>query len=285
MLIEEHVTVSEEPRVELFTARSTGPAARALLVIQGGPDWDHSFLLEPLVKLAESHLLVFADLRGCGRSTAGLPDQAYNPDAATADLVKLLDALRIERADVLGFSYGGMLVQRLALAAPERVRRLIVASSSVTPVPEGAYDDWPEAARLQAPGNEAWAALMENPTPEKTRAHAVACIPANVWMPDSHDELRRRLDAARFSAEWARPFIAGTLRSARPDDSQARLAALDIPILLLHGRQDMTFPAALAEQAAAAIPEARAVIIDQAGHMAHIDQPEAWLHAVTEFLG
>lgn len=46
----------------------------------------------------------------------------------------------------------------------------------------------------------------------------------------------------------------------------------------------MTFPAALAEETADLIPSARAVIIDNAGHMAHIDQPRAWLDALTGFL-
>ncbi|HZP50091.1 alpha/beta hydrolase, partial [Actinocrinis sp.] len=81
-----------------------------------------------------------------------------------------------------------------------------------------------------------------------------------------------------------RPYLAGTLPSARPEHAADRLAALGLPILLLHGRQDMTFPAALAEQAASAIPLARAVVIDQASHVAHIDQPDQWLAAVGTFL-
>jgi pimeloyl-ACP methyl ester carboxylesterase len=46
----------------------------------------------------------------------------------------------------------------------------------------------------------------------------------------------------------------------------------------------MTVPAALAQHAAALIPAARAVILDDAGHMAHIDQPEPWIRAVSRFL-
>lgn len=284
MLIEECVTVSQEPPVALFTARSSGPANRTLLVIHGGPGWDHSYLLEPLVELADTRQLVFADLRGCGRSTVGLPDTAYNPAAAVTDLVSLLDVLGIECADVLGFSYGGLLAQRLALTAPQRVRRLIIASSSIAPVPDDAYDDWPELAQLQVEGNDAWAKVLNDPTAETTRLHAIASIAADVWKPESREELRRRLETVRFSAEWARPFIAGTLPSGRPDDSQARLAALGLPILLLQGRQDTTFPAALADRTAAQMPNTRAVILDQAGHMTHIDQPQAWLRAITEFL-
>jgi pimeloyl-ACP methyl ester carboxylesterase len=51
-----------------------------------------------------------------------------------------------------------------------------------------------------------------------------------------------------------------------------------------HGRYDMTFPSAYVQEAVNAIPSARVTILDDAGHMAHIDQPEAWLAAVSEFL-
>ena len=283
MLIEEHVPVCEDPQVELFTARSHGPAERALLIVHGGPDWDHTYLREPLVALARTHLLVFADLRGCGRSTLALPDHEYNADAVVRDLVSLLDSLGLPRVDLLGFSTGGLFVQRLALAAPNRIRRMIIASSSIPPVPDDAYADWPEAAELQKAGIQVWAEDPK-PTPELTRAAAIAGIPSNVWRPEAREEYRRRLDAVRFTAEWSRPWAAGTLPPIRPEDSLARLAALAIPILLLHGRQDMTFPAALAEHTAAELPNARAVILDAAGHMAHIDQPEAWIGAVRDFL-
>jgi pimeloyl-ACP methyl ester carboxylesterase len=46
----------------------------------------------------------------------------------------------------------------------------------------------------------------------------------------------------------------------------------------------MGFPAALTAESAELIPDARAVILDEAGHMAHVDQPEAWLAAIADFL-
>ena len=98
------------------------------------------------------------------------------------------------------------------------------------------------------------------------------------------DEYRRRLDAVRFTADWSRSRPPGQYPAIRPERSIERLAAAAMPILLLHGRQDMTFPAFLAEQTADQLPGARAVVLDQAGHMAHIDQPEAWLRAVAGFL-
>jgi pimeloyl-ACP methyl ester carboxylesterase len=283
MLIEKKVAVCADPPVELLVTQTTGPADRALLVIHGGPDWDHSYLREPLDQLAATHRVIWPDLRGCGRSSIGLPDHEYNADAVAADLIALLDALDLPHVDLLGFSTGGMFAQRLTLAAPHRIRRLIIASSSIPPVPEDAYDHWPEVAAMHAAGSALWAGNPEL-TPELTRAHAVAEIPASVWRRESREQCHRRIDAVRFTAEWARPWVAGTLPPIRPDNSLERLAALNIPILLLHGRQDTTFPAHLAEHTAEHIDSARAVILDQAGHLAHIDQPAAWLSAIAEFL-
>jgi pimeloyl-ACP methyl ester carboxylesterase len=280
---ERHVVVSAHPAVSLFVAQSQGPADRVLLIIHGGPDWDHSYLREPLDRLAGRHRLILPDLRGCGRSTRGLGDGQYTPDSAAGDLAVLLGALGIADADVLGFSYGGLLAQRLALAVPHRVRKLIIASSSVLPVPPRAFEGWAERERRAEAARRAWSdpALSG---PDLTRAAAIAQAPADLWRQDAMPGYLARLRQVRFSAEWLRPWRTGTLPPAHHDDAAPRLAALGIPILLLHGWQDMTVPAALAQQAAALIPAARAVIIPDAGHMTHVDQPEQWIAAVGDFL-
>ncbi|MDX6239369.1 MAG: hypothetical protein QOG10_4184 [Kribbellaceae bacterium] len=70
----------------------------------------------------------------------------------------------------------------------------------------------------------------------------------------------------------------------RYPDAVERFATLGLPMLLLQGRQDMTFPVELADQVAALIPSATTAILEEAGHMAHIDQPAASLAAVAAFL-
>ena len=87
-----------------------------------------------------------------------------------------------------------------------------------------------------------------------------------------------------FTDDWDAPYLAGILPSPRYADAPERFATLGLAMLLLHGRQDMTFPAHLTDQAAALIPTATPVILEEAGHMAHIDQPELWLQAVESFL-
>jgi pimeloyl-ACP methyl ester carboxylesterase len=277
------VRVSVDPEVALFVAQTPGPASRTLLVIHGGPDWDHSYLRSPLAELAGRHRLVLPDLRGCGRSTRGLADDQYHPDAVVADLLALLDALRLAEVDVLGFSYGGLIAQRLAVAAPDRVRRLIIASSSVLPVDEADFGTWPERDRRLTAEAKAWADSSLS-GPDLTRALAVAGAPANVWRRAALPGYLRLLDEVRFSGEWLRPWQAGVLASPRFPDPVERLADLDAPILLLHGRQDTRFPVTLVDRTVELIPSACGVVIEDAGHMTHVDQPTRWLAAVADFL-
>ncbi|MCM2416239.1 alpha/beta fold hydrolase [Streptomyces sp. RKAG290] len=277
------VPVSTEPVVELFVTQSAGPSERTLLVIHGGPDWDHTYLREPLDRLAGRRRIVLPDLRGCGRSTRGLASEQYTPAAATGDLAVVLDALDSAQADVLGFSYGGLIAQRFALEFPERVRRLVIASSSVLPVPGNAFEGWHERTERLAAENVVWSDPALSGA-ELTRAAAVASASTNVWRAQVLPDYLDRLAGIQFSGEWLRPWKAGMLPDPRPADAAQRLASLGLPLLLLHGRQDMIFPASLADETAGLIPSARAVILEEAGHMAHIDQPGAWLEAVNDFL-
>src|SRR4051812_424170 len=217
--MDEHVVlVQETPPVALFVAEAGDASAFPLLVIHGGPDWDHTYLRDPLVRLPRRRV-IFVDLRGCGRSTRGLGDDAYTPAAATCDLVRLLDALCIDRTDVLGFSYGGLIAQRLALAAPAKVARLVIASSSVLPVPSQNGD------RIAPSLSEPW-------TPEHTRRLAIETAPLDVWNAERLPSYIRRLNRVHFSADWARPWQAGTLPSPRLENAVEQLSALSKPILL-----------------------------------------------------
>ena len=284
MLVERLVQVSDDPMVELFVAETAGDPDRTLLVIHGGPDWDQTYLRQPLVGLADDRRVVFADLRGCGRSTRSLPAAAHTPANAVRDLAVLIDQLGGGPVDLLGFSYGGLLAQRLLVSAPGRVRRAVIASSSILPVPPGAFAGWTERDARQA---QAEAGGRDDDTWDdaRTRQDAISSAVLDVWRPERLPEYRSRLARVHFSSDWARAWPdRSKIPPARPEQVVERLRALGTPLLLLHGRQDMTFPATLVQPTIELLPTAHAVVLDQAGHMAHVDQPDAWLDAVRAFL-
>ncbi|WP_017584854.1 alpha/beta fold hydrolase [Nocardiopsis ganjiahuensis] len=277
----EFVTIRENPEVSLFCSSLGPPGDTPLLVVHGGPDWDHSYLRQPLDRLGRPVLL--PDLRGCGRSTRGLGPAGYSFEAAADDLVVLADRLGLDRFDLLGFSTGGQIAQRVLLSAPDRVRRTVIASSTLWPVADTDFGPWPERDALRGAEARVWSESGLT-GPDLVREAAVAGAPAAVRDPDRLPSYLSLLDRVSWSAEWVPGFLAGSLDSPRPPDGPERLRALAAPLLFLHGREDMTFPASLAERAAGFLPNARAVVLEGAGHMAHVDRPEAWLDALDAFL-
>lgn len=280
--------------VQLFVRRFGDPALPMLIVVHGGPSWDHTYLMSPVSELADQAHVVLFDLRGCGRSSrtppAGhLPVAALQPDLLADDVAALIRHFGAARADVLGFSYGGGIAMRLAGQHPDLVRRLILASTT-------AYQDH-ERERAASPDYQARSPMCaqvtwddpvltapDAPDGALSRAMAYASAPCDVWRLDRLQEWHRVLAAIRFSSDWNAPHAAGQLRPGVPKDAEQVLKDWGGPVLILHGSREMAFPAALARKLHAALPASTLAEIPQAAHMAHFDNPEAWLSAIRAFL-
>ena len=98
------------------------------LVLIGGLGADLTLLTPLTDDLSLRHRVVTFDNRGAGRS--GQPDEPYSIPLMAADTLGLMDALSIERADLLGLSMGGRVALEVALTHPDRVRRLVLVSTS-----------------------------------------------------------------------------------------------------------------------------------------------------------
>ena len=99
-----------------------------ILLISGGSAdknaWDPSFIND----LSSNHTVIVFDNRGVGNTTIG--SKPYTIEQLANDTAGLLDALKIQNANVLGYSLGSYVAQQLALTPPEKVNRLILAGSS-----------------------------------------------------------------------------------------------------------------------------------------------------------
>ncbi|XVV13035.1 alpha/beta fold hydrolase [Actinoplanes sp. CA-131856] len=273
--------------VSLFVRRFGDPGRPMLVVIHGGPTWDHSYLLPAVAELSDVAHVVMFDLRGCGRSsrTPELPVAALQPDLLADDVAALVRHLGASRADVLGFSYGGMVAMRVVDQHPEMVRSVILASTTAYRDFE-APADYDERRRMCPEVSFSDPALSgpEAPDGALSRAMAVADAPMAIWRLDRLAEWHKVLDRVRFSSDWNEPWTAGKLRPAAPDDAPRVLREWGGPALLLQGVHDMGFPVAVARRLHAELPNSTLAEIPEAAHMAHFDNPEAWLGAVRAFL-
>ncbi|TCP01831.1 alpha/beta fold hydrolase [Rubrivivax gelatinosus] len=263
------------PDGSLHVVRARTPG-RPLLVIHGGPDWDHSYLLPAVAGLCGRGIrpLLF-DLRGCGQSFRCTDDTGYTVDAVVGDIVALLDTLGLARADVLGFSFGGVVAQALAARQPQRIERLVLASTAY-PVTVAAP---PAAARPEL--RALWKQIFDTePDPlAATRRLALETLELDVHRPEALDAARRLVGAVAFSGEWL-----GAVRRHGLKGTRGTLESLGGRVRLVHGEYDARFAVEAARAAHAALPGAALHVLPGAGHLAYLDVPADWQVALAAAL-
>ena len=218
---------------------------------------------EPVLPgLAERFDVILFDNRGIGASDA--PPGPYTVAELAADALQVLDEAGVERAHVLGTSLGGMVAQELALAAPERVDRLVLACT--TP---GGAQAFPLPARTVE--------LM-------TRGASLREFVENALAADPDPEIVERILVHREAT--AQPFEAWSAQAAAGAafDAFDRIGEIAAPTLVLHGTEDGVVDPRNTTLLAERIPDARVELFEGRGHLFFWEQPERFVEVVTEFL-
>jgi pimeloyl-ACP methyl ester carboxylesterase len=200
-----------------------------------------------------------------------LPPVPYTLSDMAADGIGLLDHLRVERAHIVGNSMGGMIVQTMAIEHPERI-------ASVTSIMSSTGDP-----RVGAPTPEAREALLAPPPPgrEEYIASAVASM---VWASQKYGdpELLRQVAAEQydrcFYPEGATRQLAAIYATG---DRSAGLAALEVPMLVIHGRDDTLITPTGGERTAELVPGSRYLLLSDMGH----DMPPPLWPVLAEAIG
>ena len=194
-----------------------------------------------------------------------------DPPAPWDHLRDVLDDLAVDRAVIVGCSFGGAVALRLAVTAPERVAGLVMISA-----PAPGLEPSPH---LQA----AWAAEGEAMDRGDLDAAVDAVVAA--WLaPDAPAELRELVGAMQRRAFELDPE--GTMPQPPDplDDHPELLRDVDVPALVAAGARDMPDFLWSAQQLAEALPRASHHVIAGAGHLAPLEAPDAVRHLLDDFL-
>jgi pimeloyl-ACP methyl ester carboxylesterase len=229
--------------------------------------------------LARRHTVIAVELPGFGRSTP--LDSAYSPDGAAGFVLRFLDALRIDRAVIVGSSLGGAIATLAAAQEPTRCTGLSLAA------PAG-FGPWvTPAARL------ATVPLVGEFLVQFIRWYPWLGV-RNAFVNRDHlpqylVEMTRRSFASGGAGAATVRIVRGTvtLRGVRPDviDRVCRAAARVIaPTLIIWGARDRVVPPAYAQRAAGVLRHAEVLMIEEAGHVPYIEQADVFVRAVDEFL-
>jgi 3-oxoadipate enol-lactonase len=207
------------------------------------------------------------DTRGHGSSSA--PQGPYDFAMLTTDVLGLMDALKIERAHIVGISLGGMIAQHVALAAPQRVDRLVLVSTTSGYPPE-ARTLWAERiAAIRANGIEP----LVSSTLERWFTRPFQ---------EAHAETMDRI-AALIRTTPVAGYI-GSGQAIATLDTTDKLPALRCPTLVVVGADDTGTPPAMGRRIAEQIPGARLESIGSASHLCNIEQAVEFNRRLIGFL-
>ncbi|MBU6258837.1 MAG: alpha/beta hydrolase [Burkholderiales bacterium] len=278
--------IAIEPQVHLYVDIEgcglvpDGPSMRekpTLLLMHGGPGFDHSSFKPLFSRLADVAQVVYYDHRGHGRSDRR-PASEWTLDHFADDIVRLCDALGIVRPIVLGQSFGGFVAQRYLARHPGHAAKVVLSSTA----PNMDLDR--KLAMFERLGGgvarDAAAAFWTAPGPQTWIAYERYCRPLyNRVRPQGDDASRRAL----FSPEILYAWAAGEQRSM---NLRPGLAAVQCPVLVLAGELDPVTPIDDARDIAAAIPApwGRLATFAHAGHGVWRDEPEAAMSILREFI-
>ncbi|MFC4040654.1 alpha/beta fold hydrolase [Dactylosporangium siamense] len=223
-------------------------------------------LVPTATALLDAHTVVVPDQRGHGRSTRHPGDVSRR--AYVDDVIAVLDAFTDAPAVLAGQSMGAHTAMLVAAWHPSRVRGLVMLEGGV------GGDDGDYPSRL-----EAWFASW--PVPFPSRAAAVEFLGGRSLAQTWADDLEQRDGGLwpRFDGAVMTAAIRGVADVARWDD----WTAVRAPTLLVRG-SDGTGPAGEVERMVALRPGTAHVVVPDAGHDVHLDQPDAWLAVLREFL-
>ncbi|HEX6046882.1 MAG TPA: alpha/beta fold hydrolase [Pyrinomonadaceae bacterium] len=255
-----------------------------VIVLHGGPDFDHSYFLPDLDKLRDKFRLIYYDQRGRGRSADKVKPRDVTLLSDLDDLDRVRQHFRLDSAVLLGHSWGAVLALEYALRHPTRVSHLIL----MNPAPISAADLTAfRKVYLEKIGADMdrQRAIVASPAYQAGDPDAVAARYRIHFKPalarvEDYERLMKTMEAA-FRSQGGEGIVKARAVEDRlmldtwqlPGyDLAPKLHNVRIPTLVIAGDKDF-FPLEVASHIADAIPNAKMVTMKDCGHFAFLECP------------
>jgi pimeloyl-ACP methyl ester carboxylesterase len=245
-----------------------------ILLISGSGNvmdvWPTHFLKE----LALNHTVIVFDNRGVGNTTTG--NKPFSIQQFANDTVGLLDALDIQKTDVLGFSMASFVAQQLTLTHPERVSRLVLYGASC-----GGHEGIPQTQEVTMTISD----LVNNRSQNADASLSVTFPPEWIRKNPNYLETFQKTTEIILSTTLVKQFnIVEDWLSRNWTGVCDQLQHISIPTLIITGAEDVSVPAANSLILVQKIPGAWLVQIKGAGHGLMFQYPEKFSEIVITFL-
>jgi proline iminopeptidase len=288
---------ARESRISVGTsslyARDVG-RGEPIIVLHGGPDFDHLYLLPDLDRFADTYRLVYYDQRGRGQSAAGVQPDDVTLQSDVDDLEAVRRHFQLDAPALLGHSWGAVLALEYARRYPARVSRLVL----MNPAPASANDTAilrKSSVQKLATDMDRQRQIVASPAYQEGDPEAVTARYRIHFKP----ALKRQSDYERLMTNMHAAFISqgkdGIVKARAVEDRLMRdtwdvpdydlfprLRELNIPTLVIWGDADF-IPVEIATHIAQALPNARLESLKDCGHFAYMECPDAVRAALERF--
>jgi proline iminopeptidase len=254
-----------------------------MIIVHGGPGFDHSYLRPWLDPISEVAQLIYVDQRGCGRSQRHTHEY-YQLGIMADDIVRFCKALAIERPIVLGQSFGGFVALSIAQRQPEFASGIVLFDTS--PAWSGGYD---LDALEQLAGGERGKELREiayrestgQATEEELKRFEQEIMPLYWHQGFKPQYIQEMFENPLLNMDIAM-YMMGTL--SKEYDLRHHLAGIHTPALILQGRFDWVTPMSGALEMADKLPHAHLHIFEHSGHMVFMEEPEELVSVLKHWI-
>ncbi|HVG79716.1 MAG TPA: alpha/beta fold hydrolase [Patescibacteria group bacterium] len=239
------------------------------LLLVPGLSGQGAFWSPQVADLSRDFRVVIHDHRGAGQSTHSRI--TYSVEQMADDVLKLMDALRIETAHFVGHSTGGAIGQVIALDHPRRLRSLVLSATWAGPDPyfRRVFESRKEV--LQTLGLEAY-----------LRASALFLMPP-AWV-SANDRVLTEQHRAALAGAAPIEVMTSRIDAIVRHDRRARLGEIRVPTLVIVAQDDMITPRFYSDELASRVPGAKLVVLDGGGHFAPVAAADSYNRAVGGFL-
>lgn len=241
------------------------------LVLIHGAQSDRSIFNGLLPVFTNQFQVLTFDQRGSGQSEK--PDNAYSIAMLADDTAALMDHVGFSSAHIIGVSMGGMIAQEFALRYAQKVRSLVLGCTT----PGG-----PKAIPLAGEGVDSAYSTKELSAEERGRALAEAAFTEGYV--EAHPEIVTAMIESRRNRPIDHVGFGHRMKAAFTHDTYERLPQISCPTLVITGKQDTLIAWENSDLLTQRIPNAKSVLLEPAGHVFWIEQPQQSREAMLTFM-
>jgi len=262
-----------------------------VVVLHGGPEFDHSYLLPDVDRLSDSLRLIYYDQRGRGNSAENVRPEDVTIQSEVEDLETLRKHFQLESVAVLGHSWGGLLAMEYAIRHQKRISHLILMNTAPASRDDNLLFRQDRLSRSPADMEKlkeiSSTAEFQHGDPDTVADYFRVHYRATIRQPEDLERVVQTLRASFTSESILKGWeIEDRLMSetllAGEYDLVPKLKELSIPALILHGDDDFV-PIDCALHVAEAMPHARFVLLKECGHFSYLECPDQVHEEIGDF--